>query len=123
MLEVFRWAVIGEGVFALGTLCAVYQRVWRFALPAVATRAAAAAAAATVAGYLVGLHDRLGEPLSWRDIFACVVLTVYLGALVSLYYWYRMPEGRRLRHSAIAEYNAMRLLRAEEQRQRSERRL
>jgi hypothetical protein len=124
VLEIFRWMLFLEGLFVLGTLAALYERVWRFALPAAATRSIIVAGGATVGGYLMSLYDRVraGPPLSWRDALAAAVLSVYLFGLVTLLVWYRRPPGRRQRHAAIANYNAERLLRAEAQRQRSEER-
>jgi hypothetical protein len=122
MLEALRWVSLVEGCFVLGTIFALYQRVWRFAMPVLASRGVLVGGFTMIVGYMVSVHDRVhSTDLDWRDMLALFVFTVYVVSLGSLYVWFRMPEGRKQRHSAIASYNAWRLLRAEEERVRAER--
>lgn len=116
--DTIRWVVLFEGAFILGTLIALFQRAWRFSVPASVARTLIAASFLTTAATMVGQYVRLGDPLTWRVPTALVVMSLYLTALVRLWIWYQQPEGRKRRHDMIASYMAERVLREADYRHR-----
>jgi hypothetical protein len=117
--DALRWFVMAEGMFILGTVMALFQRAWRFAVPAGATRTLLLAGILLTVAIMTDQYDRLGQPLTWRAPIAAMAMTLYLAGLVRLYVWYRQPEGRKMRHEMIASYLAERMLRAEARKARA----
>jgi type VI protein secretion system component VasK len=108
--DALRWLVVFEGLFVLGTMVGLFVRVMRFAVPVFASRTLLLGSALLVATLVAGSYSRLGDPLNWRMPLTVLAMSTYLGALAQLYGWYRQPEGRKARHSMIASYLAVRMM-------------
>lgn len=110
-----RYVAMFESLLAIGATAAMYERIGRFVLPLRTMRTIFGSLILMNVTAIAGIHSRLGEPLNWRTPTALITMTLYLGGLVSLWFYYRGPTGRKQRHSLVNLYASEGVLRLAKQ--------
>jgi hypothetical protein len=92
--DTIRWAIIFGCAMNFGFMVALYEKVGKLVVPAIWTRGLVVANIGFFTILALGLHSRLGDPLTWRTPAFGVFVALQLICEVGLYRWYGKAEGR-----------------------------
>lgn len=108
-IDVFRWAVMAEGMFLIGFVLAVLVEARRFAAIPRHVIWASLSYMILVAGAIIEIHARLGNDPTWRTLFALSSFTFGVYTMWSMWKAYNYT-ARVARHKDISTRTAHRLL-------------
>lgn len=75
----------------IGATAALYERIGRFDLPVRTMRAIFAGLILMNGVAVLDIYGRLESPLTWRTPAVIVSMSLYIGGLTSLWWYYRAP--------------------------------
>lgn len=88
-----RWTVAFACLFNIGIMVAIFERVGRSFLPTVWMRMLMLSNVLSLLVIAVGVHARLGSPITYRTPLLAVAALVQLVSLVGIHHWYGTPVG------------------------------
>lgn len=92
--DVARWVVIFGCAGSLGFMAALYQKVGKLVIPSAWIRCLVVSNIGFMLILALGLHSRLGYPLTWRTPAFGVFVMMQLVGEAGIYWWYGTEAGR-----------------------------
>lgn len=94
MYDVFRWLVILTGLFAVGTMVALYGRLGRLVLPQFAMSLLVLSNITIILTAVAGAYARLGDKGNPRVVVFGIGTVLEFVSLLMLYRWYGSGAGQ-----------------------------